>query len=129
MCLAGGGDRFWFLWLLWGQGRLALPVAGRKGSGSLLGLPCPTPPGCHLVSFQGPFLACMRVSQPSSVSGNCQCYFNFICFPVSRWVPKVVLWVSGTPGASPAGEVTTKLTRNDPLGGPAQAWLRQGTGG
>lgn len=111
-----------------GQGWLEQYVAGGKGSGSLLCLPGPTPPGCHLVSFQNPFLASW-VSQPPSVSGSCQCYFNFICFPVSRLVPKVVLWVSGTPGASSAGEVTTELTRNDPLGGPAQAWLRQGTGG
>lgn len=62
MGLSGGGDRFWFLWLLWGQGWLEQLVAGGKGSGSLLCLPCPTPPGCHLDSFQGPFLTCMRVS-------------------------------------------------------------------
>lgn len=65
---------------------------------------------------------------PTRSLGSCLCYFNFICFSISRLVPKVVLWVSGTPGASSAGEVTTELTRNDPLGGPAQAWLRQGTG-
>lgn len=71
--------------------------------------------------FPGP--VCLIPTQ----SGKLPVLFQ-LCFPVSRLVPQVVLWVSGTPGASPAGEITTELTRSDPLGGPAQAWLRQGTG-
>lgn len=71
----------------------------------------------------GPALVCLF-----SVSGKLPMLFQ-LCFPVSRLVPKVALWVSGTPGASPVGAAATELTRNDLLGGPAQAWLRQGTGG
>lgn len=92
--LTGGGDRFWLLWLLWGQGLLEQSVAGRKGSGSLLCLPCPTPPGCQLVSFQGPFLAWVRVSQPSPLeaAGAISTLFVFLS-PV--WFPK---WYFGCLG-------------------------------
>lgn len=92
--------------------------------------PLPTLPHPTRVSvglFPGPLPGLgARVSALSS--GSRWCYFNFICFPVSSLVPKVVLWVSGTPGASLAEEVTTELTRNDLLGGPARAWLKQGMG-
>lgn len=65
---------------------------------------------------------------PSLSLGSCRGYFSFIYFPISILVSKVALWVSGTPGASPVEEVTTELSRNDPLGGPAQVWLKQGAG-
>ena len=61
----------------------------------------PTHQGQPPISFQAPSWACVGVSV-SSVSGKLPVLFQ-LCFPISRLVPKVVLSVSGTPGASLVG--------------------------
>lgn len=115
-------------WFLWAPGLAGKACGWREGKWEppLPTLPHPTRVSAGL--FPGSFLG-LNWCVSSQSLGSCLCYFNFVCFPVSRLVPKVVLWVSETPGAFPVGAVTTKLTRNDPLGGPAQACLRQGAGG
>lgn len=78
---------------------------------------CAAPPHPVRVSasfFPGslPGLASLGLSP---TLGSCPGYFNLF---LSILVLKVALWVSGTPIASPAGEVTTELSRNDPGSGP-----------
>lgn len=78
------------------------PVAGGKGSGSLLCLPCP-PQGISWALSGAPSWARIRGSQPFSASGKLPVLFQ-LRFPVSRLVPQMVLRVSGAPGALPAGK-------------------------
>lgn len=115
--------------VLWGQGGLwglGRPV-WREGKREPPYLARPTRRGSAPVSFQAPFSGPALVSVFLLSLGSCLFYFNFVFLFLDRF-PKWYFRCLGHLEPPLWGRITTGLTRNDPLGGPVQAWLRQSPG-
>ena len=100
-------------------------VVGREAAASLPSPP--RPPGGQPLSPSRPPSGPVLASVSLLTLGGCLCYFNFV-FLFLDWFPKWYFQCLGHLEPPLWGRITTGLTRNDPLGGPVQAWLRQSPG-